>query len=90
MSTVHLIIKGKVQGVFYRATAKDVADELGIKGWVKNTPQGNVEIVASGNEEQINDFVRWCRKGPEKAVVTDVRITNREEENFKSFNIDRY
>lgn len=90
MSTVHLIIKGKVQGVFYRATAKDVAEELGITGWVKNTPEGNVEIVASGNEEQINDFVGWCKKGPEKAVVTDVRITNREEEKFKSFNIVRY
>jgi acylphosphatase len=71
MPTVHLVIKGKVQGVFYRATAKDVADELEIKGWVKNTNEGNVEITASGTEQQLEHFINWCKKGPARAVVAE-------------------
>ena len=51
MKTIRLTIKGKVQGVFYRATAKDVADLLGIKGWVRNLPDNNVEITATATEE---------------------------------------
>jgi acylphosphatase len=89
MPTVNLIVKGRVQGVFYRATAKDVADEIGVVGWVKNTEEGNVEIMASGSEEQIQKMIEWCKKGPRKAIVTDVIVTNVEEENFKSFDILR-
>ena len=51
MKTIRLTIKGKVQGVFYRATAKDVADLTGVKGWVRNLPDNNVEITATATEE---------------------------------------
>ena len=90
MPTDQLIIKGRVQGVFFRATAKDMADELGITGWVKNTDEGNVEIIATGTEEQLRKFIEWCKKGPRKAIVTDVEISKKDkEENFKSFQVIR-
>jgi len=54
--TVHLVISGKVQGVFYRASAKEQAEKLQINGWVKNTKEGNVEVLASGSEESLLKF----------------------------------
>jgi acylphosphatase len=89
MPTLHFIIEGKVQGVFFRATAKDVADGIGITGWIKNTEEGNVEIMASGNDEQLQKFIAWCKVGPRRAIVTKVIVTNTEEENFKSFEVIR-
>ena len=89
MPTVHLIISGKVQGVFFRATAKDVADEIGITGWVKNTEEGDVEIKATGNHGQLERFIEWCKLGPKRAIVTSVAITNIDEEHFKKFDVLR-
>ena len=79
------MIKGKVQGVYYRIAAKDEADKLGITGWVKYISEGRVEIMATGNEEQLLQFTEWCRKGPEKAVVTNVIVTPLSEETFDEF-----
>ncbi len=89
METVHLVIKGKVQGVYYRASAKEKAKELGIKGWVKNTPAGNVEVMAAGNKDQLIIFIEWCRQGPKHAAVSDVVVTNGEQENFVEFSIKK-
>lgn len=89
MPTVHLVISGKVQGVFFRATAKDVADEIGITGWVKNTAEGDVEIKATGNHDQLQKFIEWCKVGPRRAIVTNVSVTNIDEEHFKKFNVLR-
>ena len=89
MEAVHLVIKGKVQGVYYRASAKEKADELGIKGWVKNMPGGNVEIVAAGDKEQLDNFIKWCSKGPKHAVVGDVIITQYDGEVFTDFSIKK-
>ena len=72
MSTIHLLIKGKVQGVFYRGSAKEQADRLSITGWVKNTPEGHVEITATGETPALQRFIAWCRQGPPNAVVTDL------------------
>ncbi|MEX6691190.1 acylphosphatase [Danxiaibacter flavus] len=88
MYTVHLLIKGKVQGVFYRASAKDVADKLGLTGWIKNAGE-NVEAVVCGNKDDVLDFVNWCRKGPARARVEDVVVTERPEEQFDGFEITR-
>ncbi|MEJ7681327.1 MAG: acylphosphatase [Segetibacter sp.] len=87
MPTYHLLIKGEVQGVFYRATAKKVADKLGVTGWIKNTQDDNVEAVVTGTEEQLNKFIAWCKKGPAMANVTDVIVTQHEETTFKDFSI---
>jgi acylphosphatase len=87
--TVHLLIKGKVQGVFYRASAKDVAEQLRLSGWVRNTKEGDVEAMATGDADKINEFIEWCKKGPRKAEVTKVVVTEKEEETFESFRIAR-
>ena len=89
MPTVHLLIHGKVQGVFFRASAKDVADEIGIKGWVKNTEEGDVEIKASGSHDQLQKFIEWCKLGPKRAIVANVAVTNVDEENFRNFAVIR-
>jgi acylphosphatase len=89
MPTKHLLIKGKVQGVFYRASAKEVADTLGLNGWVRNTEEGNVEAVVTGADYQLQDFIAWCRQGPSGAVVTDVQVREQQEESFPNFKIIR-
>ena len=89
MKTIRLIIKGKVQGVFYRATAKDVADMLGVKGWVRNLPDNNVEITASATEELLQKFIAWCKQGPPKARVDEVVVEDLTLEEFKDFRIMR-
>jgi acylphosphatase len=85
MPTVNLLIKGKVQGVYYRLAAKDQADKLGITGWVKYISEGRVEIMTTGSEEQLQQFTEWCRTGPEKAVVTNVIVTPLLEQTFDEF-----
>ncbi len=89
MKTVRLTIKGKVQGVFYRATAKDVADLTGVKGWVKNLPDKNVEITATATEEILQKFINWCKQGPPKAKVDDVNVEELELQEFNGFRIIR-
>ena len=89
MPTRHLVIKGQVQGVFYRATAKKVADKTGVTGWIKNTREGDVEALVTGTEEQLKLFVLWCKQGPALAKVTDVNAANQEEIEFENFSIIR-
>ena len=89
MKTIRLTIKGKVQGVFYRATAKDVADQLGVKGWIKNLPNNNVEIRATASEELLQKLIAWCKQGPPKARVEDVIVEELSLEEFSGFRIIR-
>ena len=89
MKTVRLIIKGKVQGVFYRATAKDVADLIGVKGWIRNLPNDNVEITATAAEDVLQKFIAWCKQGPPKARVDEVIIEELNVEKFKGFKVIR-
>lgn len=69
-----VLISGKVQGVFYRANARDEARRLGLAGWVKNLPDGRVEAVVEGEEEQVKKLIDWCHQGPPGAVVRDVEV----------------
>jgi acylphosphatase len=86
----HLIVKGEVQGVFYRASAREEAMRLGIFGWVRNLPDGDVEAEAEGPEESVQQFIRWCRRGPPTAVVSDVQVeTLPHTGEFKGFGILR-
>ena len=89
MKTIRLTIKGKVQGVFYRATAKDVADQLGVKGWIKNLPDNNVEVRATASEELLQKLIAWCKQGPPKARVEDVIVEELSFEEFSGFRIIR-
>lgn len=87
MQTIRLIIKGKVQGVYYRANAKNVAELIGIKGWVKNLPDNSVEIKATAAEDVLQKFIGWCKQGPPRAVVDDVIVEELAFEEFKGFRI---
>ncbi|HEY9363914.1 MAG TPA: acylphosphatase [Chitinophagaceae bacterium] len=90
MITTHLLVKGKVQGVFFRASAKEVAIQNGITGWIKNNKEGDVEAMITGTNEQVEKFTNWCRQGPPKAVVDEVIITPKEEMHFNTFDIIRF
>ncbi len=69
----HLIIEGRVQGVFFRQHTQEMAEGLGLTGWVKNRPDGSVEAVFEGDLERVNKAVEWCRRGPPQAGVASVR-----------------
>ncbi len=71
---VHLWISGRVQGVFFRASARDEARRLGLRGWVRNLPDGRVEAVAEGSSEGVDAFVAWCHSGPPMARVDHVEV----------------
>jgi len=71
---VHLVIAGRVQGVWFRANTQKKAKTLDLKGWVKNRPDGRVEAVFEGEKEQIDHIIEWCKKGPSFARVDDVQI----------------
>ena len=89
MQTIRLIIKGKVQGVNYRANAKNVADLLGIKGWVKNLTDNNVEIIATAAADVLQKFIGWCKQGPSRAAVEEVNVEETALEEFSGFRIIR-
>jgi acylphosphatase len=69
----HLIIEGRVQGVWFRDSTRQEAVKLGLSGWVKNRFDGAVEVVAEGPKERIETLVKWCHHGPPAARVTRVR-----------------
>lgn len=83
----HLYIAGRVQGVFYRATCRDVAAGLGLAGWVRNCPDGSVEAVAEGPQSAVDEFIRWCRKGPPAARVSSVRLEWETPQNESGFRV---
>ena len=70
---VHIYISGRVQGVFFRDSTRERALALGVRGWVRNLPDGRVEGVFEGPGEGVEELVAWCRQGPPHALVTDVK-----------------
>ena len=70
----HVYVHGRVQGVFFRATTRDKARSLGVKGWVKNCQDGSVEAVFEGEKDTVEKVVDWCKKGPEGAFVNHIDI----------------
>ncbi len=88
ISRIHLFISGRVQGVFFRAHTKEVAQNLGLVGWVKNLEDGRVEIIAEGKETDLQKLTEWCWQGPTGARVDDIEIIYEEPTNeFRSFEI---
>lgn len=69
-----IIVDGRVQGVFYRHSTRQTARSLEISGWVKNLPDGSVEILADGPEHAVKKLIEWCHKGPPNAVVNNVSV----------------
>jgi acylphosphatase len=72
---VRLIIEGRVQGVLFRHFTEKEAARIGVYGWVRNRPEGSVEVVAEGPEEKVRKLVEWCHHGPPAARVIRVRET---------------
>src|SRR5262249_42175324 len=67
-------VRGLVQGVFYRASTVERAEQLGLAGWVRNCPDGSVELEAEGPDDRIEKLVAWCRSGPPGARVSGVEV----------------
>jgi len=74
MKRVRILVQGRVQGVYYRASARDQARRFDLSGWARNCPDGSVEVVAEGERLQLEQLIAWCRKGPPAAVVTHVDV----------------
>ena len=84
-----LKVTGKVHGVFFRATAYELAIKLALKGFVMNQLDGSVLIEAEGTEEQLNQLIVWCKRGPKHATVTEVIIVEGELKGYTDFQIRR-
>jgi acylphosphatase len=84
-----IAIKGRVQGVFFRASAKAKADELGLNGIVKNRNDGSVYCEVEGDEEKVALFISWCHQGPKNAIVNSCEATEGQLKNFQGFLIVR-
>ena len=65
-------VSGQVQGVFFRDSTRQKAEELGLAGWVRNMPDGHVEALFEGPSEKVEEIVRWCKEGPQHASVENV------------------
>ena len=83
----NILVSGRVQGVFYRASTREKALELGIKGWVMNKPDGSVYIAAEAEESKLDQFIEWCKKGPMMAKVDNIDISHQSPEGFSSFEV---
>ena len=89
MKHLSIHVSGKVQGVFFRASTKEKAEEFNIKGNVRNNTDGSVSIEAEGEEENLEKFVEWCKRGPKFAQVDRCEVNETGIRNFKSFTIER-
>ena len=88
---VQLQIYGRVQGVFYRASTRKKAKQLGLKGWVRNRSDGSVEAVVEGPEDGVDQLIEWAHQGPKRARVDQVEVTERDvdREEFSEFRVRR-
>jgi len=85
---VRLIIEGRVQGVWFRDSTRRQAASLGVFGWVRNRPDGSVEVLAEGPETAVRRLVAWCHRGPSSARVTQVHEkTEQWQGAFDSFDV---
>ena len=84
---IHCVVKGHVQGVFYRASTQQHAMQLGLTGWVRNMPNGDVEVVACGHDDTLEKLFSWLWKGPQMAKVHAVERQPCEEQQFDTFSV---
>ena len=83
-----VVVRGRVQGVFFRDSTKREADAKGVRGWVRNREDGAVEAVFEGSEEAVDALIRWCREGPARANVEDMDVSLGEDpDGFSGFEV---
>ena len=85
MKTIHIIVTGRVQGVGFRYFTVRCANNLGLRGWVRNLPDGGVEAVIQGQDDSIEQMIELLQKGPRASIVTDLKIEEIEQEEFSGF-----
>lgn len=85
--SIYFRVSGRVQGVFFRASAQAMAGRLGLSGWVRNLPDGSVEGEASGTGAHIDSFLDWLRHGPDQARVTNLEVTDVDRQAFEGFEV---
>ena len=83
----HAFVTGRVQGVYFRATTRDRAREVGVDGWVKNLADGRVEAVFEGAEEDVETLVEFCHEGSPSASVEDVAVEYGDPDGLEGFEI---
>jgi len=89
MKTYKIILSGRVQGVFFRLFTKKKANELGIKGYVKNLENDKIEAVFQGKEDSIKKIINWCKKGPSSARIDSIKIHQiKSEKEYKEFKVE--
>jgi acylphosphatase len=86
---VQIKVKGRVQGVNYRYATQKKALELGVRGFVRNEPDGSVYIEAEGEEGPVDQLAEWCKRGPSRADVSDVKVLASDLKGFRGFEIAR-
>ncbi len=84
---VHVLVSGEVQGVGYRFSTQRQATAWGLRGWVRNLPDGNVEAVFQGPEASVDAMVAWCKQGPLRASVVEVVAARQPVEAFEGFDV---
>jgi acylphosphatase len=87
MKHLNITVQGKVQGVFYRQSTKAVADQLGVRGMIRNEANGDVYIEAEATPTLMEMFLEWCNEGPERARVTAVTTEEGELKNYRNFEV---
>jgi acylphosphatase len=87
MTRRRVVVRGRVQGVFFRDTARRRADAAGVAGWVSNRPDGAVEAVFEGDPEAVDQLVEFCRRGPSRADVDSVEVVEEEPEGISGFEV---
>lgn len=88
-SAAHLYISGNVQGVFFRDSTRQQANQLGVAGWVKNLPDGRVEAHLEGPKEKVQQVIEWAHRGPPQARVEDVQVEWTAPEGHQGFEVRR-
>lgn len=89
MHAVNIRISGKVQGVSFRAYAKQEADDIGLAGLIRNEPNGTVYIEVEGEEDDVKKFIEWCRDGSEHARVEKMEVKRQPLRDMEGFRIER-
>jgi acylphosphatase len=85
----HVYVSGRVQGVFFRQRTVRMARDQGLGGWVRNLPDGRLEAVFEGPADRVERMIEWCRRGPERAVVHEVEVSEEEPEGIQTFGVRR-
>jgi len=85
---IHVVVRGRVQGVFFRKATAETAGRLGVSGWVRNLSDGRVELEAEGTVEAVEALLAFCRRGPEQALVEEVVVAHHPLQGDAGFRVE--